>query len=169
VRRLLACLAAAAFLAAGCGGDDEEAELNEDLTTPASTETTGKTETAKTETTKTETAATETTPATAPETQPGGAGDEEPIRTEVMLTGRDGRIRPARVRVPPYIGVRVELRAADEGTYTLKVRGRTIRAGGSVSAASTTIDGMKPGQRVVATPVGGGNRVVIEASAEPGP
>ena len=45
----------------------------------------------------------------------------------------------------------------------------TITAGGGLNSVSTTIDGLRPGKAIVGTPVGQGNRVRIEATAEPGP
>jgi hypothetical protein len=159
--------AAVALALAGCG-DNGEGGSGTVTAQPGP----GTTETAPARA-ETETA-TETGPKdhpaeTSPEEQPGGAGDEEPIRTEVVLTGRGGRIRPRLVRVPPFIGIRVELRSADGGAYTLRLGGRTIRAGAGGSPGFVDVGGLRSGERVVARPVGAGNRVVIEASAEPGP
>ena len=151
----------------GCGGDDKE---------PASTATTP-TETALTETqtavTETEQEApeveTETEPAEAPEDEPGGAGDEEPARTLALFTADNGRITPRVVRVPAFISIQVELRSKDGREYRLRFADVTITAGGGLASASTTIDGLRPGKAIVGTPSGAGNRVRIEATAEPGP
>jgi hypothetical protein len=160
---LVAC---AALLGAGCGGDDEGGD-----TTPAAT-VTETTESAPA--TVTETAATvETEPsatATSPEDRPGGAGDEEPARSLASLTGRDGRITPARVRVPAFISIRVELRSVDGRRYALRFGSRTLATGGEVGSISGTFAGLRPGRALVGRPVGGlGNAVRIEATAEPGP
>lgn len=101
--------------------------------------------------------------APSPEEQEGGAGDEQGASTAVALRGRGGEVTPARVEVPPYIAVRVSLRAADAGSYALTVRGRTLRAGGSL-----TLDGLTPGSRYVLRAAGGGGRVEIVPSSEPG-
>ena len=61
-----------------------------------------------------------------PEDQPGGAGDEIPARSQAQFTGRDGRVSPRLVRVPPFISVRVELRSADGAEYKLSGGGKTI-------------------------------------------
>jgi hypothetical protein len=155
----------------GCGGDDEER--------PATTAT-GPTPTA-TVTAPTETEATETgaepapapaepePPPTSPEDQPGGAGDEEPARSLALFTGEDGRITPRVVRVPAFISIRVELRSADGRRYGLTFEGETVAVGGELGSVSTTIDALRPGRAVVGTPEGAGNRVRIEATAEPGP
>ena len=106
---------------------------------------------------------------TTPEDQPGGAGDEEPARTLALFTAKDGRITPRVVRVPAFISIEVQLRSADGEKYRMRFGDVTITAGGGLSSVSTTIDGLRPGKAIVGTPEGPGNRVRIEATAEPGP
>jgi hypothetical protein len=161
---------------AGCGGDDDDAPATE-----AQTETQTESQTATTETETTATEATETTPAptveeptsTQPsgggEDVPGGAGDEEPARSLALFSGEDGRITPRTIRVPAFISIRVELSSEDGQEYGLTFEGETIRVSGGLASVSTTIDGLRPGESVVGTPTGPGNRVRIEATAEPGP
>lgn len=100
-----------------------------------------------------------------PEDQQGGAGDETAARSQAMFTGRRGRVSPRLVRVPPFIAIRVELRSADGRRYSLSGAGKTLRTGGRMAAA--TFDGLRPERRL--TLRGTGGRVVVEASAEPGP
>jgi hypothetical protein len=153
----------------GCGGDDEAANTTPTATAETETTTaeTGGIETVRERTTETET---ETSPTeTSPEDMPGGAGDEEPARSLALFTGRHGRITPRVIRVPAFIAIRVELRSADGMEYGLDLDGETIRVSRGLSSVSTTIDGLRPGRAVVGTPVGPGNRVRIEATAEPGP
>ncbi|HMJ95164.1 MAG TPA: hypothetical protein VK486_04890 [Thermoleophilaceae bacterium] len=115
-------------------------------------------------------AQTETAPAeSTPEDQPGGAGDEEPARTLALFTAKDGRITPRVVRVPAFISIQVELRSPNGDKYGLRFGDVKITAGGGLSSVSTTIDGLRPGKAIVGTPSGPGNRVRIEATAEPGP
>ena len=164
---LVACFAAVT----GCGGDDEDASTTPTASAPA--------ETAATDTTPDETetqAAEQPAPAqtappaeTSPESMPGGAGDEEPARTLALLTGKGGDITPRLVRVPAFISVNIELRSADGARYSLRFGDVTLRAGGRLSSAATTIDGLRPGRSVVGRPPGGGSPVRIEATAEPGP
>jgi len=158
------------MVASGCGGDDEN-----DSTTPAATT---PTEATTTESTPTDTAQVEqppaeteadTEPSEGPEDMPGGAGDEEPARTLALFTARGGRTTPRVVRVPAFISVKVELRSADGETYALRFGDTTITAGAELSSVSTTIDGLRPGEAIVGRPEGRGNRVRIEATAEPGP
>ncbi|MDQ3644317.1 MAG: hypothetical protein M3356_02270, partial [Actinomycetota bacterium] len=82
------------------------------------------------------------------------------------FTGRAGRISPRIVHVHPFIAVRVELRSGDGATYELSGGGETLRAGGG-PAKSVVFDGLRPGRRL--TLAGTGGKVIIEASAEPGP
>jgi hypothetical protein len=189
VTRPFAPLVVALLLAvAGCGGDDDESAATTEAqppptAEPAPTETEDTEAGAETETEPGETEAepepedTEAEPEpgepaeprASPEDQPGGAGDEEPARALALLTGENGRITPRRVRVPAYISIRVELRAGDGREYGLRFGDDTLRVSGGLSSVSTTIDGLRPGEAVVGTPTGPGNRVRIEATAEPGP
>ena len=156
--------------ASGCGDDDEEPAS----TTPAVTAPT-ETERARTDPTETEPPVTDKVetepaePAEPPEEQEGGAGDEEPARTLALFTARNGRITPRAIRVPAFISIQVELRSADGKTYTLKFGDTSITAGGELGSVSTTIDGLRPGEGVTGRPVGAGNPVRVEATAEPGP
>ena len=167
-------------MAAGCGGDDESERAQETAprTDSAPAETTDTRSEPETETeTEPEPAplgdghgrGRETPTSPSPEDQEGGAGDEVPARSEALLTGRGGRITPRRVRVPAFISVRVVLRSADGEPYSLRVAGRSLRAGGALSSASAELDGLRPGRAYVATQEGTGARIRIEASAEPGP
>jgi hypothetical protein len=162
IRLLVQFLAAGLTLwAAGCGGDDEPkrptAPERPAPTTPAPTRTGTETQ-----------PSTETKP-TSPEDQPGGAGDEEPIRSEAVVTGRGGLLAPRLIRVPPFIAVRLELRSADGRSYGLKVAGEELRVERGRKRDSALLEGLGAGERYVARPIGVGNTVRIEATAEPGP
>jgi hypothetical protein len=163
------------LVAAGCGGDDEE-QAGTTETGPPPTAEPAPTATEENETEETEAEVeeepepTETSePPTSPEDQPGGAGDEEPARSLALFSGEDGRITPRTIRVPAFISIRVELSSEDGAEYGLTFEGETIRVSGGLASVSTTIDGLRPGESVVGTPTGPGNRVRIEATAEPGP
>jgi hypothetical protein len=182
-RRLAAVVLALLLALAGCGGDDEEPAATTEAQPPptaeaAPTETQAESETETGETEPETEPADPAEPAETgeppeppdwPEDQPGGAGDEEPARSLALLTGENGRITPRRVRVPAFISIRVELRSGDGREYGLTFDGETIRVAGGLGSVSTTIDGLRPGEAVVGTPTGAGNRVRIEATAEPGP
>ncbi|MGH2763175.1 MAG: hypothetical protein ACRDL4_05130 [Thermoleophilaceae bacterium] len=176
-RRPLALVLALLVALAACGGDEEEpAATTEAQPAPTATETgaetqatEAETEAPQAETDEAEAPEPEPQPPTSPEDQPGGAGDEEPARTLALFTGEGGRISPRVVRVPAFISIRVELRSTDGRPYGLTFEGETIRVSGGLGSVSTTIDGLRPGDAVVGTPTGPGNRVRIEATAEPGP
>lgn len=164
------CLLAVGFLAAGCGDDDDETTARTDSGQPPTRTVTVPTTTSTEEPGKSATEPAETEegrkPAS-PEDAPGGAGDEEAARSEVVLTGRGGRIGPVLVKVPPFIAIRVILRSGDGKPYVLRLGSRILRAGVKPARTSATFDGLRPGRRLRGAAVGG--RVVIEASAEPGP
>ena len=153
----------------GCGGDDEDkpsvtthpySELVPDSTTQSETNAPNpETETLPNDGDGTGTGT--------PESQPGGAGDEEAARTLALFSGENGKITPPVVRVPAFISIRVELRSADGGEYALDFGAKTIKVPGELSSASTTFDGLRPGAKLVGT--GPSGRVRIEATAEPGP
>ena len=173
--RVAAAAVLALLLIAGCDGDDEEPET---AATPTPTETQAtateetvtepEIETATEVETEPETAPVETE--TSPEDQPGGAGDEEPARSQALFTAAGGRVTPRVVRVPSFIAVRVELRARDAGPYTLTIGGQTIEVGDALNSMSVSLDGLRPGDAYVGR-LGGqaAGRVRVEASAEPGP
>ena len=165
--RKLLVFALALVVLGGCGGDDEP-------TPPATQEGTVSEET--TATSETETTApnpeTETLPDDGDgtgtgESGQGGAGDEQAAETLALLTGENGAITPAVVRVPAFISIRVELRSADGGAYDLRFGDKTIEVGDALSSRSTTFEGLRPGAKLVGTGTGG--KVRIEATAEPGP
>jgi hypothetical protein len=152
--------------AAGCGDDEDEPGGTATTTAPDATET----ETAPADTETTPETETETEPVEVPpEDQPGGAGDEEEIRSEAKLVGRGGRVNPPQVSVPPFIGVRVQLRSADGETYALSCNGRRVQADAEIETASTTIPGQRPGRTVSCRALESHNDVRISFSAEPGP
>jgi hypothetical protein len=175
--RLLAIpFAALAFALAGCGGDDEPADS---VSTQAYTDMVPDT-TATTETQAEDTTATDVNPDM--ETLPddgngtgtgeggtGGAGDEEPAQTLALFTAKNGKVTPRRVQVPAFISIRVELRSEDGAEHSLTFGSKTIKAGGALSSASTTFDGLRPGDKLVGTVDGGAGKVVVSATAEPGP
>jgi len=162
-------VAAVLLVLAGCGGDEEDPPI----ATSESDTTVEQTVTSESETTtvdpETETLPNDGDGTSEPENGPGGAGDEEPAQTLALFSGENGRITPTVVRVPAYISVRVELHSADGAEYGLTFDGETIKVGGGLGSVSTTIDGLRPGAKVVGTPTGASNNVRIEATAEPGP
>ena len=165
--RPLVAGACAAVLAGGCGGDDESS-TSKATTAPKTATETATTETATAPAETSQTTGTSTS-GTSPEDQPGGAGDEEPARSQALFTGRGGRIRPTVVRVPAYIAIRVELRSGDGAAYALRFNNRILKVDGTVGSVTRDFSGLRPGKVLAGTGVNGGNAVRVEATAEPGP
>jgi hypothetical protein len=160
---LLAAVATAGLL--GCGGDEEK-EGGIPTTPPA--------QTAREPVT---TPPPETTPAKRePEKDPAAEmrtvapgedqGDEEPIRSEAVFTGRGGKLAPAVVRVPAYIAIRVILRSADARRYTLSIEGERLSIEGD-GTDEAELPGLLPNRSYAGR--GPQGSVRIEATAEPGP
>jgi len=174
--RHLAAAVAIALLALGVGacGDDEESAGSTATTEQQTGSTTDATATGTTPDSTSE-AGDEDSPSgglTAPskdagEDSPSGAGDEVPASSQALITGRDGQLHPTVVHVPPFIAVRVELVSQDGVEYELEGAGHEVKAGGEIRSASTLLDGLRAGDRVVLS--GPQGKVTIEANAEPGP
>jgi hypothetical protein len=166
-------LVVALVLAAGCGDDEEERAKRP--AAPREEKTTSAPRTIPTETEKdkkrTDAAPGPSKPIqTLPsEESAGGVGDEEPASSLAAFLAFRGRITPRVVRVPPFIAIRAELRSADGSLYRLRIGKRVLRVGGQVGSSSVLLDGLRPGRSYRGVPIGRGNRVRIEATAEPGP
>lgn len=94
-------------------------------------------------------------------------GDEEPIRSEAVFTGKGGRLTPREVRVPAFIAIRVILRSTDAQSYSLEIGGTRLEIGQGRSVAELELDGLLPDESYAGKSPQGNVRVV--ASAEPGP
>jgi hypothetical protein len=167
--RPVTLLAALALAAAGCGGDEEPAGAGERAATAAPPP--SKAERDRQDAGGERDAREEGSSApTTPEPAPGGAAGEEPVRTEVELTVEPGGIRPARVKVAPFVAVNVTLRQDDGGRYALAFGTRRLAVDARRPVARLMLRGLPAGGRHVGRPVAGTRRGVrIVASAEPGP
>jgi hypothetical protein len=161
----LAVFAVVAALA-GCGGDDSDESAAPTATPPpAATETATATPTATA--TATPTATPTATATTSPEDQPGGAGDEEPIRVPVEFTVRDRGITPPQVAVPAFLGLEliVHNELTDPIIVTLEgAEPMTVDPGGTGRAR---LQGRRKGQYVV--DFGDHGQALLLTGAEPGP
>lgn len=99
--------------------------------------------------------------ATGPESQPGGAGDEQPARTAVRVVLDGEGLTPTRVEVPPFLALRVTVRndlhrtvtvALRGGHRALRIRGRSTRrlnAGGLRHGGAYTLDAGTAGRATI--------------------
>ena len=151
-----------------CGGDDEDDEPTPAATTPA--------QTAPVTTPPPETTPSKDEPEKDPDAEPRTVpaeeqqGDEEPIRSEAVFTGRGGRLTPRVVRVPAYIAIRVILRSPEAGRdqgYTLTIGGERLAIGHTSALAEAELPGLLPNKSYAGRSPQGNVR--IEATAEPGP
>ena len=97
-------------------------------------------------------------------------GDEEPIRSEAVFTGRGGRLTPREIRVPAFIAIRVILRSPDTGQdqgYSLAIGGQRLAIGHTAAIDEINLDGLLPDESYEGKSPQGNVRIV--ASAEPGP
>jgi hypothetical protein len=162
--------AVAVIALAGCGGSGKKTTVSAPPTQPAPATSSSSTTTSTTSSSKSTSTTTTKTSSGSPESQQGGAGDETPISTQALFTGRAGRLSPATIRVPPFIAVTVVLHSADGRPYSITVKGKTLAVGEARDQASLKLPGLKPQGRYVVTNKGGSPpRLIVVASAEPGP
>ena len=98
---------------------------------------------------------------------PEEQGDEEPIRSEAVFTGRGGRLSPRTINVPAFIAVRVILRSTDGGSYSLAIGGQRLSIGSGRQVDEANLDGLTPNKAYEGRSPQG--TVKIVAAAEPGP
>jgi hypothetical protein len=150
----------------GCGGDDAE-QTAAPTATPPPTATETPTATMTATPTATATATATPTPSANPEDQPGGAGDEEPVRVPVEFTVRDRGITPPQVAVPAFLGLEliVNNQLADPIEVTLE--GSEPLSVGPGETGRMRLQGRRKGQYVV--DFGAAGQALLITGAEPGP
>jgi hypothetical protein len=122
MRAPLAALAAC-LLAAGCGGSEERAA------TPTATASPNR-----------------------PEAQPGGAGDEQPIRQPVALTVGDDGITPKLFKVSAFLGVELVIRnatAREQVVTVLRARPKRAVSIGAGKTGRLRLDGLRRGRYTI--------------------
>ena len=152
MRRSLAIAAAAALLLAGCGGSDDEPLEHGGVDTATATAPADPPEQVVTAPEEVAPPVTVTTPApatTSPEDAPGGAGDEEGIQVPArFVLEAGGRLTPASVEVPAFLGTAVVVDNQDDAAHRLEVGDR----GASLPAGRTTTLTL-PGRAATELPV----------------
>jgi hypothetical protein len=158
-------LVAFAVALVGCGGEDSEQTAAPTATAPppAATETPAPTATETATATPTPTAtATEN-----PEDQPGGAGDEEPIRVPVEFTVRDRGITPPQVAVPAFLGLELIVNNELADPIEVTLEGSEPLNVGPGETGRMRLQGRRKGQYVV--DFGAAGQALLLTGAEPGP
>ena len=142
---------------AGCGGDDQ------DQTAAPPHAATG-TATA----TPTPTATPTSTPsAENPEDQPGGAGDEEPVRVPVEFTVRDRGISPPQVAVPAFLGLELIVHNGLADPLVVRLEGAEPMTVGPGETGRARLEGRRKGQYLI--DFGAAGQALLITGAEPGP
>jgi hypothetical protein len=159
----LALLVAAAL--AGCGGDDSEQTAAPTATAPPPAATA--TPTAAATETPTPTPTPTATPTGNPEDQPGGAGDEEPIRVPVEFTVRDRGITPPQVAVPAFLGLELIVNNELADPIEVTLEGSEPLSVGPGQTGRMRLQGRRKGQYVV--DFGAAGQALLLTGAEPGP
>lgn len=156
-----AVLAAAALAAAGCGGDGST------VTSGGAATATQPARTAPPAAATTRSAPREAQTGASPESQAGGAGDEQGVQVPAVFTFRAGGISPSRVAVPAFLRLRLTGVSRDGRAHVLRFRGTVVHvpAGGRASALVT---GLKRGRYGV-TADGRADAAAIVSGATPGP
>ncbi|MEX2194048.1 MAG: hypothetical protein WD844_02075 [Thermoleophilaceae bacterium] len=148
------------LLIAGCG-DDEESGDPDVATAPVVT--TDRVQTA-------EIPGTDSDEATSPEDQPGGAGDEEPARSEVVIDFSEEGLSPTEVQVAPFIAVVLVIRSTDGTEYNLSYTAPAEGGGANgTTEADFDIDGLRPGQKIEIEERNTDSTATVVASDEAGP
>ena len=163
--RWLALVVVAAL--AGCGGDDQDQTA---APPPAATETETATATPTPTGTPTPTATptpTSTPSAENPEDQPGGAGDEEPVRVPVEFRVRDRGISPPQVAVPAFLGLELIVHNGLADPLVVRLEGAEPMTVGPGETGRARLEGRRKGQYVI--DFGAAGQALLITGAEPGP
>jgi hypothetical protein len=155
-------LVAAALV--GCGGDDQDQTAAPAPAPSAATET--PTATATATATPSPTATDAPTPEN-PEDQPGGAGDEEPIRVPVEFTVRDRGISPTQVAVPAFLGLELIVHNGLADPLVVRLEGSEPMTVGPGETGRARLEGRRKGQYIV--DFGAAGQALLITGAEPGP
>jgi len=148
---------------AGCGGDDDP----EQSAAPTAAPTATTTPTAAPTETATPTPTPSPTATENPEDQPGGAGDEEPIRVPVKFTVRDRGITPPQVAVPAFFGLELIVNNELADPIEVTLEGAEPLSVGPGETGRMRLEGRRKGQYVV--DFGAAGQALLVTGAKPGP
>jgi hypothetical protein len=99
----------------------------------------------------------------------GGGGDEQPIRQRVSIIVGRRAIKPARVQVDAFLGIRLVVRNASGRAQIVQVRGAKPTQGiqvGKGVRAQLDLEGLRPGSyRIEGKPTRAHATLVVKRSA----
>jgi hypothetical protein len=165
MRWLVLVVVAAAL--AGCGGDDEPEQSAAPTASPTETATPTAAPTETATPTPTPTPTPTATPTENPEDQPGGAGDEEPVRVPVEFTVRDRGITPPQVAVPAFFGLELIVNNELADPIEVTLEGAEPMTVGPGETGHMRLPGRRKGQYVIDFGVAG--QALLITGAKPGP
>lgn len=184
-RKCAAILCIGILAGAGCGGTESVSSESQRTASPALTATTATvgTETQPTTTTPAPappTTSTTTPPPTStegtggasapPESDPGGAGDEEGVRVPAAFSVGAGDASPHSVSVPAFLRIELRVRSSDGEAHAVRlatVAGTALEvpAGGT---ATRSVPGLAKGAYALLVD-GSDSGAVLRVGVEPGP
>ena len=166
--RAALCVMGAAAALAGCGGGTTDQTSSPATPQPApSAATKAPTETPTSTASATPTPATQPLPSVQPENQPGGAGDEEPIRVPAQFKVKADAVDPPQVHVPAFLAIQLVVRNERSAAIVVRLEGAkplNVAAGGT---GDSLIEGRKRGRYTI--DFGNGQTALLVTGAQPGP
>jgi hypothetical protein len=104
------------------------------------------------------------------ETQPGGAGDEQPARTPAAFTVDGATITPATITVAAFLAIDVAVTARHTAQRVeLQAPGGGVIDVGAGGTAHRVLGGLKPGDYALTTAAGGRATLHVVSGGAPGP
>jgi hypothetical protein len=168
VRAGIAVLLVAAALA-GCGAGDEDQTAAPSMPQPApSAATETPTQTPSSTASATPTATTQPLPSVAPEDQPGGQGDESPIRVPAEFTiSEGGAMTPQQVAIPAFFTIELIVHNKTSKPVDVRWVGEKVMSVPPGGKGDVEVKGRKKGTWLV--DAGSAGQAVVVTGAKPGP
>jgi len=156
--KIAACVTVLVVVIAGCGSDGDD-RVRPSASRSSPTATASPTPAATPQVTATPTPDATAAPTAAPADP--GEGDEAGNRVRVELTLEAGRIDPARVEVPAFLGLTFVVRNASGAERILQIDGRTVLELLPGASETADVEGLQPGEHFLTA--AGGSRSTIMA------
>jgi hypothetical protein len=102
-----------------------------------------------------------------PEDQPGGAGDEEPIRVPAKFTVGADAVDPPEVSVPAFLTVQLIVRNDRDAPIVVRLEGANPLTVAAHATGRVVLEGRKKGRYPI--DFGNGQSGLLVIGAQPGP